>query len=50
MENPFALSASIGFTIAKPQEGEDIFRFVTEADKIMYEQKRKKKLSKYLKK
>ena len=50
MENPFALSASIGFSIAKPQEGEDIFRFVTEADKIMYEQKRKKKLSKYLKK
>ena len=50
MENPFSLSASIGFTIAEPHEGEDIFRFVTDADKIMYEQKRKKKLSKYLKK
>lgn len=50
MENPFKLSASIGYTIAKPHEGEDIFRFVTDADKIMYEQKRKKKLSKYLKK
>ena len=50
MENPFSLSASIGFTIAKPHDGEDIFRFVTDADKIMYEQKRKKKLSKYLKK
>lgn len=50
MENPFSLSASIGFTIAKPKAGEDLFRFVTEADKVMYEQKRKKKLSNYLKK
>lgn len=50
MENPFELSVSIGYTIARPREGEDIFRFVTAADKIMYEEKRKKKLSKYLKK
>ena len=50
MENVFELSASIGYTIATPQEGEDIFRFVTVADKVMYEQKRKKKLTKYLKK
>ena len=50
MNNPFTLSASTGFIIAKPQEGEDLFHFVTEADKIMYKQKRKKKLSKYLKK
>ena len=50
MANPFSLSASIGFTIAEPRPGEDLFRFVTAADKVMYEQKRKKKLSKYLKK
>ena len=31
------------------EEGEDIFRFVTAADNIMYTQKRKKKLSHYLK-
>lgn len=45
----FELSASTGYVIAIPEEGEDIFRFVTDADKIMYVQKRKKKLSKYLK-
>ena len=47
--NPFELSASIGYIITTPKEGEDIFRFVTDADKIMYNEKRKKKLSRYLK-
>lgn len=47
--NPFTLSASTGYVITKPQEGEDIFNFVTEADKVMYAEKKKKKLSKYLK-
>ncbi|MDE6665127.1 MAG: GGDEF domain-containing protein [Ruminococcus sp.] len=46
---PFELNASIGYVIAKPRPNEDIFRFVTEADKVMYDEKRKKKLSKYLK-
>lgn len=48
-QNPFELSASIGFVIAAPKQGEDIFYFVTEADKKMYNEKRKKKLSRYLK-
>lgn len=48
-ENPFILSASTGYVIDIPEEGEDIFRFVTAADNIMYIQKRKKKLSHYLK-
>ena len=47
--NPFTLSASTGYVIAKPVKGEDIFNFVTGADNVMYAQKRKKKLSKYLK-
>ena len=47
-DNPFTLSASTGYVIAKPKENEDIFRFVTAADKIMYAEKRKKKLSCYL--
>ncbi len=42
------LSASTGFVIAVPKKGEDLFRFVTAADKKMYEMKRKKKLSKHL--
>ena len=47
--NPFVLSASIGHVIAVPKEKRDIFDFVTDADKMMYAEKRKKKLSKYLK-
>lgn len=46
---PFTLSASIGHVIATPKEGEDIFSFVTDADKQMYKEKRKKKHSRYLK-
>lgn len=46
---PFELNASTGYIIDKPQPKEDIFRFVTKADKVMYEHKRRKKLSKYLK-
>ncbi|MCM1133431.1 MAG: GGDEF domain-containing protein [Ruminococcus flavefaciens] len=45
----FMLSASMGYIITVPEKDEDLFKFVTEADKIMYETKRKKKLSNYLK-
>lgn len=45
----FMLSASTGYIITIPEQNEDLFRFVTEADKAMYETKRKKKLSNYLK-
>lgn len=47
-KNSFMLSASTGYVIAIPKKGEDLFRFVTAADKKMYEMKRKKKLSKHL--
>lgn len=47
--NPFTLSASIGHIISVPKPEDDIFRFVTAADKKMYIEKRKKKRSKYLK-
>ena len=46
---PFELNASIGHVITVPEPNEDIFRFVTEADKVMYKEKRRKKRSKYLK-
>lgn len=45
----FMLSASMGYIITVPEQNEDLFKFVTEADKAMYETKRKKKLSNYLK-
>ena len=41
--NPFVLSASIGHVIAIPEENEDIFDFVNKADKVMYEEKKRKK-------
>lgn len=41
--NSFTLSASTGYVVDTPKEGEDIFSFVTEADKIMYSAKRRKK-------
>lgn len=47
-DKDYELSASTGYVIAVPKMGEDLFRFVTEADKIMYETKRKKKKSKHL--
>lgn len=46
-KNRYCLSASTGYVIAVPKVEEDLFRFVTEADKKMYETKREKK-SKYL--
>ncbi len=46
-DDKYDLSASTGYVIAVPKMGEDLFRFVTEADKKMYETKREKK-SKYL--
>lgn len=46
---PFELNASTGYIIDVPKKSEGIFHFVTKADKVMYEHKRRKKLSKYLK-
>ncbi len=48
-KNSFQLSASLGYYITQAVEGADIFQFVTLADNVMYHEKRKKKLSKYLK-
>lgn len=45
----FMLSASTGYIITIPEKSDDLFGFITEADKAMYETKRKKKLSNYLK-
>lgn len=48
-DNPYELSVSSGYVVDAPKVGEDIFDFVTAADKKMYVEKRKKKLSRYLK-
>lgn len=46
---PFTLGTSLGYHITIPQEGVNLFQLVTIADNIMYEQKKKKKTSRYLK-
>lgn len=48
-QNPYTLSASIGYHITRPDPGIDIFQLVTIADNIMYVEKKKKKMSRYLK-
>ncbi len=46
--NPFELSASIGSVVAIPQKEQELFDFVTAADKKMYVEKQRKH-SRYLK-
>jgi len=46
---PYHLATSLGYHIAIPQEGTNLFQLVTIADNIMYEQKKRKKSSRYLK-
>ena len=45
----FSISASIGSYIAVPELEYDLFQMVTHADNVMYEHKKRKKISKYLK-
>lgn len=47
--NPYMLSISVGAYITVPVEGTTLFQLITVADKRMYEEKKKKNPSKYLK-
>ncbi len=46
----YTLATSIGYHIAVPDRGVDLFQLATIADNIMYAEKKKKKTSRYLKK
>lgn len=46
---PYTLSVSTGYYITYPNADDDIFDLVTVADNVMYNEKKKKKLSKYKK-
>ena len=46
---PYKLETSLGYHISVPQPGMNLFQLVTLADKVMYEQKKRKKTSRYLK-
>jgi len=45
----YTITASMGYHIQVPEENSQIFNLVTIADNVMYNQKKKKKKSKYLK-
>lgn len=45
----YTLATSIGYHIAVPERGVDLFQLATIADNIMYAEKKKKKTSRYLK-
>ena len=49
-EHPFTLSASIGFYVAVPQPNTSVFHMVSVADQKMYEEKKKLRTSRYLRK
>ena len=50
LHKPYELSASIGTYIAKVEESVTLFTMITTADEMMYERKKKKKTSRYLRK
>lgn len=50
IHKPYTLSASIGTIITKAAPDTKLFSLIAEADKIMYEQKKRKKTSRYLRK
>ena len=50
INKPYQLSASIGTYIAPVETGVTLFNMITTADQMMYERKKKKKTSRYLRK
>lgn len=47
---PYKIGASIGYHISVPEPDTELFQLVTLADNVMYENKKRKKISVYLKK
>ena len=48
ISKPYTIDASIGTIITKIEPGTKLFSLITKADKLMYERKKKKKTSRYL--
>ena len=46
---PYTLAASSGYHISIPKQGTNLFQLVTAADRVMYEEKKRRKNSRYLK-
>ncbi len=50
IHKPYELDASIGTYVSPVREGVTLFNMITAADELMYERKKKKKTSRYLRK
>ena len=50
LHKPYELAASIGTYVSKVQENVTLFSMITAADELMYDRKKKKKTSRYLRK
>ena len=50
IHKPYDLSASIGTYVARAEPGVTLFNMITTADQMMYERKKRKKTSRYLRK
>ncbi len=50
LHKPYELSASIGTYVAPVEQGVTLFNMITTADQMMYEKKKRKKTSRYLRK
>ena len=48
INKPYELAASIGTIVAKVTSDLMLFSLITQADELMYEKKKKKKTSRYL--
>lgn len=48
IKKPYTISASIGTIVTEVSEGKTLFNLITQADEIMYEKKKRKKTSRYL--
>ncbi len=50
ISKPYIIDASIGMMVTKVSEEDTLFGLISEADSLMYEQKKRKKTSRYLRK
>ncbi len=48
IKKPYTIDASIGTVVTEVSEGQTLFQLITQADEIMYEKKKRKKTSRYL--
>lgn len=48
LEKPYKIDASVGSITANIEPNTDIFKLITQADSVMYEQKKRKKTSRYV--